>query len=282
MTALAEPLRVTVRERLRRGLRLDVWAGGVALIAAVVAAPLLAVLYLALTPSQGIWGHLVSTVLLRYVRTTLGLMLGVGLGTFFIGTATAWLVSLCQFPGRRTFEWALLLPLAMPAYIIAYVYTDLLEFAGPVQTLLRGAFGWTSGRDYWFPEIRSLGGAVAMMTLVLYPYVYLLARTAFAEQSLSLLEASRTLGRGPWRSFRSVALPLARPAIVVGVSLALMEALNDFGTVDFFAVQTFTLGIFDVWLNMNSAPGAAQLAAVALAFVLALIGAERWARRDQR
>lgn len=282
MTALAKPLRVTVRERLRRGLRLDVWAGGVALIAAVVAAPLLAVLYLALTPSQGIWGHLVSTVLLRYVRTTLGLMLGVGLGTFFIGTATAWLVSLCQFPGRRTFEWALLLPLAMPAYIIAYVYTDLLEFAGPVQTLLRGAFGWTASRDYWFPEIRSLGGAVAMMTLVLYPYVYLLARTAFAEQSLSLIEASRTLGRGPWRSFRSVALPLARPAIVVGVSLALMEALNDFGTVDFFAVQTFTLGIFDVWLNMNSAPGAAQLAAIALAFVLTLIGAERWARRDQR
>jgi iron(III) transport system permease protein len=170
----------------------------------------------------------------------------------------------------------------MPAYIIAYVYTDLLEYAGPVQTFLRAAFGWSTGRDYWFPEIRSLGGAVAMMTLVLYPYVYLLARTAFAEQSLSLIEASRTLGRGPWRSFLTVALPMARPAIVVGVSLALMETLNDYGTVDFFAVQTFTLGIFDVWLNMGSAPGAAQLAVVALAFVLALIGAERWARRDQR
>ena len=282
MTTSAEPLHLSARRRPFPGLRPDLWTAGVGLIAAAAALPILAVFFVALGPSGGIWEHLLSTVLLRYVRTTLGLMLGVGLGTLLIGTAAAWLVSLHEFPGRRVFEWALLLPLAMPAYIIAYVYTDLLEFAGPVQTLLRGAFGWRSGRDYWFPEIRSLGGAVAMMSLVLYPYVYLLARTAFAEQSVSLIEASRTLGRSPWRSFLTVALPLARPAIVVGVSLALMEALNDFGTVDFFAVQTFTLGIFDVWLNMNSAPGAAQLAVAALAFVLAIIGAERWARRHQR
>ncbi|MBI3129438.1 MAG: iron ABC transporter permease [Candidatus Tectomicrobia bacterium] len=267
---------------LRRGFHLDLWTAGAALIAAVVAAPLFFVLLMALSPSGGIWEHLLATVLARYVRTTLSLMLGVGLGTLFIGTAAAWLVSLHQFPGRRLFEWALLLPMAMPAYIIAYVYTDLLEYAGPAQVFLRTLFGWTSGRDYWFPEIRSLGGAIAMMTLVLYPYVYLLARAAFAEQSLSLLEASRTLGCGPWRSFLTVALPMARPAIVVGVSLALMETLNDYGTVDFFAVQTFTLGIFDVWLNMNSVSGAAQLALVALAFVLALIGTERWARRNQR
>ncbi|MEK6710415.1 MAG: iron ABC transporter permease [Nitrospinota bacterium] len=285
MTTFAEPLQASARERLLRrlrGLRPDVWTAGVALLAAAAALPLLAVLVIALAPSGDVWGHLVSTVLLRYVRTTLGLMLGVGLGTLLIGAAAAWAVSLYEFPGRRAFEWALLLPLAVPAYIIAYVYTDVLEYAGPVQGLLRAAFGWQSGRDYWFPEIRSLGGAIAMLTLVLYPYVYLLARTAFAEQSLSILEASRTLGCGPWRSFLTVALPLARPAIVAGVSLALMETLNDFGTVDFFAVQTFSLGIFDVWLNMNSAPGAAQLSTAALAFVLALIGAERWARRNQR
>jgi len=246
MVTAAEPLDTTASERLLGKLRLDGWTMGVLLVAGLIAAPIVAVLLLALSPSGDVWRHLVSTVLLRYVRTTLGLMLGVGLGTLVIGAGTAWLVTLCRFPGQRIFEWALLLPLAMPAYIIAYVYTDLLEYAGPVQTLLRAAFGWSTSRDYWFPEIRSLGGAIAMMTLVLYPYVYLLARVAFLEQSVCVLEVSRTLGRGPWRSFFSLALPLARPAIVVGVSLALMEALNDFGTVDFFAVQTFTLGIVDV------------------------------------
>jgi len=172
--------------------------------------------------------------------------------------------------------------MAMPAYVIAYVYTDILEYAGPVQGLLRDMFGWTIKRDYWFPEIRSLGGAVSMMTLVLYPYVYLLSRAAFMEQSVCVLEASRVLGRGPWRSFFSVALPLARPAIVIGVSLVLMETLNDFGTVDFFAVSTFTLGIYDVWLNMNNIAGAAQLAGLLLFFVVFLVLAERFARRKQR
>ncbi len=262
--------------------RLDAWTIGVALIAALIATPLIAVLFLAASPSGDIWAHLLSTVLPRYVRTTLALMAGVGAGTAVIGVGCAWLVTLCRFPGRRIFEWALLLPLAMPTYVIAYVYTDFLEFAGPVQETFRDVFGWSSGRDYWFPEIRSLGGATAMMTLVLYPYVYLLARIAFLQQSVCVLEASRTLGRGPWRGFFSVALPLARPSIVVGVSLVLMETLNDFGTVDFFGVETLTAGIFDVWLNMNSAPGAAQLAVVALLFVLALIGVERWARRGQR
>ncbi len=264
------------------GLRPDPWSLGVFLVAALIAAPLAAVVFLALSPSGGIWGHLLSTVLPRYVRTTLGLMLGAGLGTLVIGAGTAWLVTLCRFPGRRIFEWALLLPLAMPTYVVAYVYTDLLEFAGPVQGWLREAFGWTTGRDYWFPEIRSLGGAISMMTLVLYPYVYLLARVAFSEQSVCALEVSRTLGRGPWRGFFTIALPLARPAIVIGVSLVLMEALNDFGTVDFFAVETMTTGIYDVWLNMNSISGAAQMAVVTLAFVAVLIGAERWARRGQR
>ena len=265
-----------------RWVRADVWTIGTVFFAAVIAAPILTVLILAASSSGDIWNHLASTVLPRYIRTTLGLMAGAGAGTAVIGVASAWLVTLCRFPGRRVFEWALLLPMAMPAYVVAYVYTDILEYAGPVQELLRQVFGWSSGRDYWFPEIRSLGGAAAMMTLVLYPYVYLLARIAFLQQSACVLEASRTLGLGPWRSFFSVALPLARPSIVIGVSLVLMESLNDFGTVDFFSVETLTAGIYDVWLNMNNTAGAAQLATVSLAFVLALIGAEKWSRRSQR
>ncbi|MEX0803286.1 MAG: iron ABC transporter permease [Candidatus Binatia bacterium] len=261
---------------------IDVWWLGVFVIAALVATPLLTVIALAFTPADDIWHHLASTVLPHYVKTTVALSASVGFGTFVIGTATAWLVTLCRFPGRRLFEWALLLPMAVPAYVIAYVYTDVLEYAGPVQGALRDVFGWSSSRDYWFPQIRSLGGAVTMMTLVLYPYVYLLARAAFLEQSVCVLEVSRTLGRGPWRSFFTVALPLARPAIVIGISLVIMETLNDLGTVDFFAVSTFTRGIYDVWLNMNSVSGAAQLASVLLLFVFGLIALERTNRRKQR
>ena len=258
------------------------WTIGAVLIAATVTVPIVTVILIGLTPSDDVWSHLASTVLPLYIGTTLQLMIGVGLGTLTIGVATAWLVSMCRFPGRRIFEWALLLPMAMPAYVIAYLYTDILEFAGPIQVLLRELFGWTSKREYWFPEIRSLGGAISMMTLVLYPYVYLLSRAAFMEQSVCVLEASRVLGLGPWRSFFSVALPLSRPAIVIGVSLVLMETLNDFGTVDFFAVSTFTLGIYDVWLNMNNVAGAAQLASVLLFFVFFLVMAERFARRKMR
>jgi len=261
---------------------LNVWSIGTVLIAAAVAMPIMAVIFIGLTPSDEIWSHLAATVLPLYISTTLLLMVGVGAGTFVIGVGTAWLVSTCWFPGRRVFEWALLLPMAMPAYVIAYVYTDILEYAGPVQGLLRDMFGWTLKREYWFPEIRSLSGAISMMTLVLYPYVYLLSRAAFLEQSVCVLEASRMLGRGPWRSFFSVALPLARPAIVIGLSLVLMETLNDFGTVDFFAVSTFTLGIYDVWLNMNNVAGAAQLAGLLLFFVIFLVLIERFARHNQR
>ncbi|MGA0395242.1 MAG: ABC transporter permease, partial [Rhodospirillales bacterium] len=233
-------------------MRLDRWSLGTMIIAALIAIPLLTVFFLALSPSDDIWKHLSTTVLPDYIFTTIGLMAGVGVGTFIIGVGTAWLATMCRFPGRQIFQWALLLPLAVPAYVIAYVYTDILEFAGPVQQALRDIFGWKLARDYWFPEIRSLGGAITMMTLVLYPYVYLLSRAAFLEQSVCCLEVSRTLGRGPWKSFTTVALPLARPAIVIGLTLALMETLNDFGTVDFFAVSTFTAGIYDVWFNMNN------------------------------
>lgn len=261
---------------------LNGWSIGTLVIAMVALMPIVAVIYISFTPGDDIWAHLASTVLPLYISTTLLLMAGVGTGTLVIGVGTAWLVSMCRFPGKSIFEWALLLPMAMPAYVIAYLYTDMLEYAGPLQTMLRDLFGWTTRRDYWFPEIRSLGGAISMMTLVLYPYVYLLSRAAFMEQSICVLEASRVLGRGPFRSFFSVALPLARPAIIIGISLVLMETLNDFGTVDFFAVSTFTLGIYDVWLNMNNVAGAAQLASVLLVFVMVLVLAERFARRNKR
>lgn len=262
--------------------RVDGWTAGAFLVAGLIAMPIVAVAALAVAPSDDIWRHLVSTVLPHYLTTTALLAAGVGLGTLIVGVGTAWLVTMCRFPLRGLFEWALLLPLAVPSYVIAYVYTDILEYAGPLQAALRDVFGWTSRRDYWFPEIRSLGGAIAMMTLVLYPYVYLLARAAFLEQSVCVLEVSRTLGKGPWRSFAQVALPLARPAIVIGLTLVVMETLNDFGTVDFFAVATLTTGIYDVWLNMNSAAGAAQLALLTLGIVALLIAAERWARRKRR
>lgn len=259
-----------------------VWILGGSLVALVVAAPLLAIAWIALFPSENIWPHLATTILPRHSWNTLLLMIGNGFGVFLIGTTTAWLVATGDFPGRRVFEWALLLPLAVPAYIVAFVYTDVFEFAGPVQGLLRDIFGWQTKRDYWFPEIRSMGGAMFVMSFVLYPYVYLLARAAFLEQSVSVLEASRSLGRGPWKTFTSVALPLARPAIVVGIALALMETLADFGTVDYFAVNTLTVSIFDVWLGMGNAGGAAQIALVMLAFVVVLITLERIGRRGRR
>lgn len=251
-------------------------------VTALIGAPIITVIVIAVTDTSDIWQHLYNTVLGTYVQQTLFLMIGVGVGVTVIGTSTAWLVTMCRFPGSRIFEWALLLPLAVPGYVLAFVITDQLEYAGTVQVFLRDIFGWTSARDYWFPEVRSLPSATIVLTLVLYPYVYLLARAAFLEQSVCALEVARTLGRSSWGSFFSVALPLARPAIIVGVMLALMEVLNDFGTVDYFAVQTFTAGIFDVWLNMNSTAGAAQLSTVLLAFVLVLIVLERTARQGKK
>ena len=258
------------------------WLFGAGGVAAIVALPLAAILWLALFPTENIWPHLVDTVLPHYISTTLLLMLGVTLGTALIGISTAWLVTMCRFPGRKMFEWALLLPFAVPAYVIAYVYTDLLDYAGPLQGLLRDLFGWQSAADYWFPPIRSLGGAIAMMSLVMYPYVYLLARSAFLEQSPGLFDTGRILGLGPWRSFFRVSLPIARPAIAVGLALVMMETLNDFGTVDFFAVRTLTAGLYDTWLGMGNIGGAAQIATVMLVFVVLLITLERSARRRQQ
>lgn len=249
--------------------------------ALLLALPVLVVLGSVLVPAGEVWRHLASTVLPDYVANSLLLMLGVGGGTLLLGVGTAWFTTLCRFPGRRLFEWALLLPMAMPAYIIAYTYTGLLDYAGPVQTLLRDWTGWGYG-DYWFPAIRSLPGAVLMLSLVLYPYVYLLARAAFLSQSVAVLEVGRTLGHGPWGTFRRLALPLARPAIVAGVTLALMETLADYGTVQYFGVATFTTGIFRVWLGQGEPAAAAQLAALLLVFVLTLILVERGSRRQAR
>jgi iron(III) transport system permease protein len=243
--------------------------------------PIAAILLHLLLPAEGAAAHLATTVLPGYALTTLQLGLGVGIGVTVLGTATAWLVTLCRFPGRGVFAWALVLPLAVPGYVMAYAYTDMLQFAGPVQTALRAAFGWEAG-EYWFPQIRSVGGATAMLVLVLYPYVYLLARTAFLEQSVCTLEVARTLGCTPWASFRRVALPAARPAIVAGTALALMEAMADYGTVAFFGVQTFTTGIVRAWLSYGDRVAAAQLSAVLLSIVLAVVLLERHSRAQAR
>lgn len=261
--------------------RPDGWSVGVFVIAALLALPVVVIAVYILLGSWDVWSHLATTVLPEYVSNSLWLALGVAAGTLVIGTGTAWLTVMCEFPGRRVFSWLLLIPLAMPAYIIAYTYTGLLDYAGPIQSALRGWFDWGYG-DYYFPEIRSLPGAVVMLTLVLYPYVYLLARAAFLEQSICVLDVGRTLGISPARVFSRIALPLARPAIVTGVALVLMETLADYGTVKYFGVNTFTTGIFRTWFGMGEPAAAAQLAAMLLGVILLLIVLERWSRRQRQ
>lgn len=250
-------------------------------LAALLAVPIAFVASSVFVPSGGSWQHLVDTVLADYVRNTVWLAVGVGFGVVIVGVGTAWLVTMCSFPGSRVLDWALILPLAVPAYVMAYAYTDFLQFSGPVQTWLRELTGWRA-REYWFPDIRSLGGAITVMVFVMYPYVYLLARAAFLEQSVGVLEVGRTLGYGAWGSFARIALPLARPAIAAGTSLALMETLADFGTVSYFAVQTFTTGIYRAWFSMGDPVAAAQLSAVLLALVAVVLLLERLTRGRAR
>ncbi|WPZ36456.1 iron ABC transporter permease [Thalassobaculum sp. OXR-137] len=251
-----------------------------AVICALVVTPILAVALNGLAHTDLI-DHLVHTVLPTYVANTALLALGVTIGTGVIGVGTAWLVTMCRFPGRRVLEWALVLPLAAPAYVLAYTYTNFLEHAGPVQELLRQTFD-LGPRAYWFPEVRSLGGAIVMLTATMFPYVYLLSRAAFIEQSVCVLEVSRTLGQSPARAFLRVALPLARPAIVAGVALALMETLADYGTVSYFGVQTFTTGIYRAIFSFGDRVAAAQLATGLLAFVILVIALERISRGRRR
>jgi iron(III) transport system permease protein len=261
-----------------RPWRVNRWSVFVVALALVLTAPFAVIVGSWLTPELEIWQHLATTVLSTYILNSILLALGVGSGTFVIGVSTAWLVTMCRFPGRRVLEWALLLPMAIPAYILAYTYTDFLQVSGPVQSLIRDVFN-VRPRDYWFPDVRSLPGAITMLTLALYPYVYLLARTAFLEGSTVLLEAAQSLRCHPWMSFFRVSLPLARPAIAGGVALALMEALSDFGTVDFFGVPTLTTGIYRTWFGMGERAAAAQLACCLLVFVLVVVWLERRSRR---
>ena len=241
--------------------------------------PVAALLLAALGDSRGLWGHLVDTVLATYVTNTLLLMGGVGGVAVVFGVSSAWVISRYDFAGRAMLEWMLLLPAAIPAYIIAYCYTDFFEYAGPVQSALRTAFGWQSPRDYYFPEIRSVGGAVLVMASVLYPYIYMVTRIAFRLTPASLFEIALVHNKS---QFWHVGLPLARPAIVAGLALVMMEVVSDFGTVEYFAVQTITLGIFNVWLGMNNLVAAAQISSVGFLFILGLLGLELYARSRQQ
>lgn len=251
------------------------------LVCAILVAPILVVVAMSFATGQGAWQHLAATVLPDYIVSTLWLALGVSLSVMLLGVSSAWLLATYRFPCSVVLEWALVLPLAVPAYVVAYAYTDFFQFAGPVQSMLRGLIGAGAG-EYWFPEIRSLGGAVLVFAVVLYPYVYLLARAAFLDQSENLLFAGRLLGHGPFGVFFRIAMPLARPAIVAGTALALMETLADFGTVSYFSVQTFTTGIYRAWLSMGDLTAAAQLSCALLAMVLLLLAIERWNRGKAR
>jgi len=279
MTTLAPMAAAPAVTRNLRGLGALGWCS--IALAALMLIPIAAVVLNVFGPSETTWSHMVSTVLPGYVGSTLALVAGVAYGVVSIGVLSAWLVTACEFPGRRVLEWALILPLAMPAYVMAYAYTDWLQFTGPVQTWLRELTGWKA-REYWFPDIRSLGGAMAVLSFALYPYVYLLARASFLEQSRNAIEAGRLLGLSAWSSFLRVALPLARPGIVAGTALALMETLADFGTVSYFAVQTFTTGIYRAWLSLGDAVAAAQLATCLLAFVVLVLLLERSSRGGAR
>ncbi|MCC5879376.1 MAG: iron ABC transporter permease [Idiomarina sp.] len=256
------------------------------LVATLICLPLLVVIgafFIGIFSAEQreVLSHLWQTVIGEYVRHSLVLLVGVGLLVLVIGVSTAWLTTACRFPGVTWLRWALLLPLAMPAYITAYTYAGMLGFEGSLQSLIRDTFDLRYG-DYWFPEVRSLGGAVLMLALVFFPYVYLITRAAFIEQSSAAIEAGRTLGLGPWASFWRIALPMARPAIATGVTLALMETLADYGTVHYFGVTTFTTGIFRTWYGMGDQVGALQLASLLLTFVVVLMVIERASRAKSR
>lgn len=251
-------------------------------IAACVLAPLASLLHIAWKGDAEIWPHLISYVLPTALLDTLLLLIGVAALAAVTGTGTAWLVTAYQFPGRDTLAWLLPLPLAIPTYIVAYVYVDVLDAIGPVQNVLRAITGWRSAAEYWFPNVRSLPGAVFVMGIVLYPYVFLAARAMFQTQSASMIEVARTLGATRFMLARHVALPLARPALAVGLSLVLLETLNDIGASEYLGVRTLTLSIFNTWLNRGSLPGAAQIACVMLVVVIALMALERYGRRHRR
>ncbi len=257
------------------------WLIAITAITLIITLPLLVVLQFNFQPRSETWQHLLDHVLFEYIKNSLALAVGVAFGTFIIGVPAAWLCALYSFPGKRLVEFLLLLPLAMPAYIIAYTYTGVLDYSGPVQTHLRALFNWQYG-DYWFPEIRSLGGAIAMFSFVLYPYVFLLTRSTLIMQSSNVIDAARTLGANSTERLLTLIIPLARPAIAAGITLALMETLADYGTVQYFGVDTFTTGIFRTWFGFGEPATAAQLSSILMLTVFVLFILEQQQRRRIR
>ncbi|MGF1705740.1 ABC transporter permease [Enterovibrio baiacu] len=244
--------------------------------------PILAIFYTAVGESDDVFGHLMSTVMGTYTLNTVLLVAGTVFLSLLMGIPSAWLMANYSIPGDRWLQWALVLPLAMPGYIVGYIYTDWFDYAGPIQLFLRDVTGWTSAAQYWFPDLRTLPGASFVLALVLHPYVYLLARAAFMEQNLTLTQSARLLGCSPMQSFMRVSLPLARPAIAVGASLVAMEALGDFGTVNYFAVSTLTTAVYDTWLGYSNLNAAAKISAIMLVVIFLLISSERYSRRKQK
>lgn len=272
---------ISAYNKVRRSGIARRWVVFVGLIAVVVLGPILGLVWVGFTAQSNAWPHLIENVLPRAVIETVLLMAGVGVLTISIGASSAWLVTMYRFPGRSIFVWLSLIPLAVPTYLTAFSYTEIMDYSGFLQSSLRAVFGWQLARDYWFPEIRSLGGAIFVISFVLYPYVYLTARASFISQSICALEVARTLGRSHWGVFWNVGLPLARPALVAGATLALMECLNDIGAVEHFGVNTLTFAVYDTWLERGSLAGAAQLALVMLVFVIVLLWIEKVSRKRQ-
>ncbi|MDG3087166.1 iron ABC transporter permease [Vibrio hannami] len=250
-------------------------------IALLLVLPILAIFYLSLGETDDLFAHLFGTVLPTYTFNTIALVTGVMFLALIFGVPSAWLMAMCRLPGEKILQWALVLPLAMPGYIVGYIYTDWFDFAGPVQVLLRDVTGWGAG-EYWFPDLRTLPGATLILAMVFYPYVYLMARAAFMEQSVSLLHSARLLKCSPWESFKRISLPLARPSIAVGLSLVAMEAIGDFGTVSYFAVNTLTTAVYDTWLGYSNLNAAAKISAIMLVVVVLLLSGERYSRRKQK
>ncbi|WP_194437969.1 ABC transporter permease [Vibrio fluminensis] len=259
----------------------SIWKASSGTLALLLVLPIFAIFFTAIGETDQLFSHLMSTVLPTYTFNTIALAVGVMLLSLVFGIPSAWLMAMCRLPSERILQWALVLPLAMPAYIVGYIFTDWFDFAGPIQIALRDLMGWQAG-DYWFPDIRTLGGAIVVLALVLYPYVYLLCRAAFMEQNVSLLQSARLLKCSPWESFYRISLPLVRPAIAVGLSLVAMETIGDFGTVSYFAVNTLTTAVYDTWLGYSSLTAAAKISAIMLVFVILLLSTERYSRRKQK
>lgn len=254
---------------------------GALFVASIIAIPILTIFYIAFSADKNIWPHLSSTVLPGYVTTTSIVLAGISIITVVTGVGLAWIVTVYEFPMRRTMEWLCLIPLAMPAYIVAYAYGELLDYTGFVQSSLRFIFGWGSIKDYWFPSVYSIGGSIFVMSFVLYPYVYLTSRAAFLRQSMTLIEVSSTLGKSSIYSFFHIALPMARPAIIIGLILVIMESMNEFAAFEYYGVDTLSVGVYITWLGKNNLGGAAQIAIFMLLFVFLLMIIEKGLRKKR-